>query len=147
VYELDTSAAGARGFGPLALLHAGHPEEAKATLRVAVSPPFAGVGVAAYVLAVVGERDRAMAIVRELEARPREWSVTTGLTYAYLGLGETARALSAMETALRLGERPYIPLADPMYDPLRRNPRFAALVRRLGLDERLFTAPTGPRPR
>ena len=146
-YELDTSSAGARGFGPLAVLHDGHPEEAKATARVAVSPPFGGVGVAAYVLAAAGDRERAVAIVRELETRRGEWSVTTGLTYAYLGLGDTARALSAMETAVRLGERPYIPLADPMYDPVRRSLRFAAIVRRLGLDERLFTSPKGGRPR
>jgi len=145
-YELDTTAAGARGFGPLAMLHDGRPEEARATVRVKVSPPFSGVGVAAYVLAAAGERDSAVAIVRELEARRREWSVTTGLTYAYLGLGDTARALSALETAVRLGERPYIPFADPMYDPVRRQPRFAAVVRRLGLDERLFTSPTGGRP-
>ena len=85
-------------------------------------------------------------MVRDLEGRG-DWSVTTGLTYAYLGLGDTARALSALESALRAGERPYITFADPMYDPVRRSPRFASVVRRIGLDERLFTAPNGGRPR
>jgi Flp pilus assembly protein TadD len=147
-YDLDSSSAGARGFVPLAMLRAGHSEEARAMARVAVLPPFNGVGVSAYVLAASGDRAGAVATVRELEALPRgEWSVATGLTYAYLGLGDTARALAALETAVRAGERPYITFGDPMFDPVRRSPRFAEAVRSLGLDQRLFTSPTGGRPR
>jgi serine/threonine-protein kinase len=145
-YDLDSSASGARGFVPLAMLHDGHPEEARAIARVAVLPPFNGVGVSAYVLAATGDRAAAVATVRELETRP-EWSVATGLTYAYLGLGDTARALSALEAAARAGERPYLTFADPMFDPVRRSERFAAAVRRLGLDQRRFTLPTTGRPR
>jgi serine/threonine-protein kinase len=142
-YDLDSSSSGARGFVPLALLHDGHPEEARAMARVAVLPPFNGVGVAAYVLAATGDRAGAAATVRELEARARgEWSAATGLAYAYLGLGDTARALSELETAARAGERPYLTFADPMFDPVRRSPRFAAVLRGLGLDERLFTSST-----
>ena len=86
-------------------------------------------------------------MIRALEARPHdEFSVATGLTYAYLGLGDTAHALSALETATRAGERPYLPLVDPMFDPVRRSARFAAAVRRLGLDEPRFTSPNGGRP-
>ena len=147
-YDLDSSSAGTRGFVPLAMLRDGHPEEARALVHVAVLPPFAGVGVASYVLAASGDRAGATSMVRELEARPRgEWAVETGLTYAYLGLGDTARALSALETAVRAGERPYLPFVDPMFDPLRRSPRFAAAVRQLGLDDRVFTAPTSGRSR
>ena len=143
-YDLDSSSAGARGFVPLAMLHAGHPEEARVIARVAVSPPYSGVGVAAYVLAATGDRAGAAAVVRELESLPRgEYAVATGLTYAYLGLGDTARALSALETAARAGERPYITLVDPIFDSVRRTARFAAVVRRYGLDERRFTTPAG----
>ena len=142
-YDLDSSSSGARGFVPLAMLHDGHPKEARAMARVAVLPPFNGVGVAAYVLAATGDRAGAAATVRELETRARgEWSVATGLAYAYLGLGDTARALSALETAARAGERPYLTFADPMFDPLRRSRRFAAVVQRLGLDEGVFTSST-----
>ena len=143
-YDLDSSSAGARGFVPLAMLHAGHRVEARAIARVPVLPPFNGVGVAAYVLGATGDRDGATAMVRELEARP-EWSVATGLAYAYLGLGDTARALSALETAAASGERPYLTFVDPMFDPVRRSERFASVVRAVGLDERRFTALSGGR--
>jgi hypothetical protein len=102
------------------------------------------------VLAVSGDRAGATAIVRELEAAaPGTWLVPTALLYAYLGLGDTARALTALEAAARAEEitPAWLPLADPAFDPLRRSPRFAAVVRRFGLDERTLTSPTGGRPR
>jgi serine/threonine-protein kinase len=142
-YDLDSSSAGARGYVPLAMLHAGQPGEARRVVgRVAVVPPYSGVGVAAYVLAAAGDRPAAAAIVRELESRPRgEYAVATGLTYAYLGLGDTARALSALERSVQAGERPYITFVDPMFDSVRRTARFATVVRRFGLDEHRFTTP------
>jgi len=33
-------------------------------------------------------------------------------------------------------------LLEPMYDPVRHSARFAALVRRVGLDPALFMAPS-----
>ena len=40
-----------------------------------------------------------------------------------------------------------MPLAHRRYDVLRASPRFAAIVRKLGLDVALFTSPNGGRPR
>ena len=37
-------------------------------------------------------------------------------------------------------------LSEREVDPLRRSARFAAIARRVGLDERIFTSPTDGRP-
>jgi len=138
-YELDSSLATAHALLALAMLDNGHSKEAHALARTAIPTPFNGI--AAYVLGATGDRAGADAIVRELEARPQgEWYVATALTYAYLGLGDTTRALSALESGSRARERFLIPFVDPMFDSVRRSARFAASLRRLGLDERLFTS-------
>ena len=145
-YELDSSLYVTHTRLALAVLHAGRPAEARVLARVSLPLPFNGS--AAYVLGATGDTAWARATVRELEARPQgEWQVASALTYAYLGLGDTARALTALETATSGGEASLIPLSDPMYDSVRRTARFAAAVRRLGLDERLLASPTGGRPR
>ena len=142
-YELDSSLATVHSRLALAVLYDGRPQEAHALAQAALPIPFNGS--AAYVLGVTGDTARAFATVRELEARPRDaYQVAPALAYCYLGVGDTARALSALEDALRTGA-PIIPLADPMFDPLRGSDRFAAVVRRFGLDERRFTAPRGRR--
>jgi serine/threonine-protein kinase len=144
-YDLDSSLATVRSFAPLAILHDGHPKEAHDMARGEIALPFAGI--AAYVLGATGDRAAAASIVRELEARPRgQFYLPTALVYAYLGLSDTARALSALEVAARVPERPHAPLGDPMFDVIRTSARFAAVVRRFNLDDRLLTSPNGGRP-
>ena len=145
-YELDSSLAVMHSVLAAIVLADGRPQEARALARAELGLPFNGI--AAYVLGVTGDRAAATKTVRELEARPRgEWHVARALSYAYLGLGDTARALTALEASARAGEAPIIPLADPMFDPVRRSARFAAAVRLYGLDERRLTSPNGGRPR
>jgi serine/threonine-protein kinase len=145
-YELDSSLAVMHSILAAVVLADGRPEEARALARAELGLPFNGI--AAYVLGATGDRAAAAAVVRELESRPRgEWHVARALSYAYLGLGDTARALSALEAAARAGQAPIVPLSDPMFDPVRRSGRFAAAVRLYGLDERVLTSPRGGRPR
>jgi len=140
-YDLDSTSAIARTLVPLSLLNDGRPNEARAITRVTFLAPFNGM--AAYVLGATGDSAGASAVVRELERRPRgDWSAATALIYSYLGLGDTSRALAAMEAAARLHERPHISLLDPMFDPVRHSARFAAVIQRVGLDDRPFTTPT-----
>jgi tetratricopeptide (TPR) repeat protein len=140
-FEIDSSLGIVHARMALAVLHDGQPNEARRLARGALALPFSGS--AAYVLGATGDRAGAAATVRDLQARPRsEWQAASALAYAYLGLGDTSRALSALETAARGGEVPIIPLADPLFDPVRQSARFAGVVRRVGLDERVLTSPT-----
>jgi TolB-like protein/DNA-binding winged helix-turn-helix (wHTH) protein/Tfp pilus assembly protein PilF len=53
---------------------------------------------------------------------------------AYAGLGENDNAFTSLERTLQERSGPFNELnADPMFDRLRPDPRFAALVRRMGL--------------
>jgi len=145
-YELDSSLAVMHSVLAAIVLADGRPDEARALARARLELPFNGI--AAYVLGATGDSAGASGIARELESRPHgEWHVARALSYAYLGLGDTARALTALEASARAGESVLIPLADPMFDPVRRSARFAAAVRLYGLDERLLTSARGGRPR
>jgi hypothetical protein len=62
-------------------------------------------------------------------------------------LGDTAQALTALEEIARRGGLGVnTPLGEKHFDPVRASPRFAAIVRTLGLDVALFTSPNGGRP-
>lgn len=76
-------------------------------------------------------------VVRQLEATPeRTWFRNTALAVVFAGLGDTTRTLDALERAERNHEfwASYNRVADPMYDIVRKSARWAALVKRAGVD-------------
>jgi hypothetical protein len=86
---------------------------------------------AAYARA--GDRDRARAILEQLETGRRY--VSPGeLAILYAALGERERAIASLERAYAEHDLQlqYIG-ADPAFDGLRNDPRFADLLRRVGL--------------
>jgi eukaryotic-like serine/threonine-protein kinase len=105
------------------------------------SPPFSAN--LAFLYGQAGMRDSALQMAREMEGRPRTWASEIVIALAYLGIKDTARALDGLEraTALQAIWPSYAPLCDLRFDILRSSPRFAALVRRVRLDERKFTSP------
>ena len=98
-------------------------------------PPWVGMQI--QMLVRVGDTATARAMTRRLEAdTPRKWFAESSLSWAYLALGDTTRALAALERATDLGEHwpAYNRASDPVYDPIRRSARWAALAKRVGLD-------------
>jgi len=100
---------------------------------------------AAALLAEMGDRDRARAVVADRAKR--------GLTFPapslWSALGDTTRMMEELErgTAARLIWPTYFSLNERYFDRVRGSARFAAIVRSVGLDDRLFTAPNAGRLR
>ena len=82
-----------------------------------------------------GEREKAWVILRRLEAR-REYVSPGTLADLYVALGERERALASLERAYAEHDNQLQFLAvNPQFDPLRDDPRFQDLVRRVGLPQ------------
>jgi TolB-like protein/tetratricopeptide (TPR) repeat protein len=86
----------------------------------------------AHTLALAGRRVEAKAILDELHAM----TGSNSLRYAivHLGLGDGSAALDCLEAACERREMGVTALnVHPVYDPLRREPRFEKLLRRIKL--------------
>jgi TolB-like protein/Flp pilus assembly protein TadD len=106
-------------------------------------------GYVGFSLASAGDSQYSRARISQLEAMPpNSPRRNAGLALLYLALGDTARALTAMERAAA-GDGDLLfamPPNDAIYDPVRRSPRFASVLRRFHLDLARLTAPRGGRP-
>ena len=88
-----------------------------------------------YALARAGRRNEALATLDELHrlSKPRGPS-PFHVAVVYVGLEETNRAFDWLQKAVeaRAWELPMLK-ADPLFDPVRSDPRFLSLLDRLGL--------------
>ena len=136
----------------LVLLEGGQSAEARRRAEAILrqSSSVTSVSYMIYVIAKSGDPGRAKTLLDQQRVRLASQG-EAGWTWAWLGLGDTAQALTAAEAGFRQGrDNAYgvaLPLGSRIYDPLRASPRFAAIVRSLGLDVALFTSPNGGRPR
>jgi len=122
-----------------ALIANHHPQEAVPVLEKGVSasdrsPAIVGLLVHAY--AQVGRRADALRLLEELKRRKQTGYVpAAAFVKAYLGLGEYDRAFFWLEEAYKEQSNLLQLLkVHPIFDPIRQDPRFADLVRRVGLD-------------
>jgi serine/threonine-protein kinase len=95
--------------------------------------PFV-IGNAGYAYGLAGKTGEARKLLDELKQRARQRYVSSQfMAQIHLGLGEKDLALQWLEKAFE--ERsiimPWLKL-DPMFDPLRKDPRFVELVRKVG---------------
>jgi len=131
---------------------AGLREEAAAQARVhlGMTKDPSRIGFAGGILARAGAPDEARAILRRLErmpvgtrGRPR------GLMHVKLGLGDIEGAMDALEDTVVDAPQRLVAtgFADTRYDPIRAEPRFAAVLRKLNLPVEHLTLPDGGRSR
>jgi tetratricopeptide (TPR) repeat protein len=99
------------------------------------SPAFVSAWLA-YAYGASGDRARALAELEDLKKISRRGSVTSfNLALVSLGLGDHARAVSYLEQA-HASDSQWLGWlkGDRAFDPLRSEPRFAALMRKLRFD-------------
>ncbi len=83
--------------------------------------------------AVSGRKEEALKVVKDLESRQsRDSSTESNIALIYVGLGDNARAMIWLNKAYQARFNPSI-LFRPVFDPLRSDPRFQDLLRRIGL--------------
>lgn len=95
------------------------------------------LGALAHAHARAGQRAEALKVLGELrrvEAEEPGYVAVFGSIWAYAGLGDNDQALARLEQAVRdrTDRAVYIGM-DPLLDPLRSDPRFQALVHRVGV--------------
>jgi DNA-binding winged helix-turn-helix (wHTH) protein/Tfp pilus assembly protein PilF len=96
----------------------------------------AGLAHLGHALAVSGDRDEAHHILERLHSRSAKAYVSPlDIAMVYLGLGEREAAFTWMERAYEDHSQWLEQLkVDPRYDPLRSDPRFHSLLKRVHLE-------------
>jgi len=132
--------AGAHWYLGFSLIAEERAKEAIPLLEKAVSltdrgPGAIGVLIRAY--AHAGRRDEALKLLQELKKRSQTGYVPSGaFVNAYLGLGDNEQAFVWLERACEEQSNILQFLkVHPFFDPLRGDPRFTDLLRRVGLDQ------------
>ncbi len=120
----------------LALQRTHRDEEALRELGTFYRMPDGGPGASVgWAYAVLGRRAQAVAVLKEQEQRPQKQFVPPyNLAVIHAGLGEVDRAFSLLDDSVTTNDTESMILpVDPRLDALRGDPRFAVLLRRMGL--------------
>jgi TolB-like protein/Flp pilus assembly protein TadD len=110
------------------------PELKKATAME--SPPFA-TAYLGYAYGAAGDRARALATIEELKKKSvHGYAPPFNLAIVYLGLGDLDQAMDLLEQASADDSQWMMYLkVDRIFDPLRTNPRFIALMKKENFDQ------------
>lgn len=90
-----------------------------------------------YAYAVSGDRAKAEQILQDLEDAARQRYVSpVSQVYIYLGLGEKEKVYEWLNRSFEAQDFAYLWLkVDPVFDGLRNEPRFQALLKKMGLNK------------
>ena len=143
---LDSTHARARFWIGMAAEQLGRSEEAIRELKATIQqggPTSAYLAALAHVYATSGQRREALRLLRDLETRSKTRYVSPlDLATIRLGLGDTDSALALLSRAVQAHDGALHFLAvDPRYEPVRRDPRFQCLLRRIGFPDSMTVRP------
>lgn len=95
----------------------------------------AAIGVLGYGLARLGRRAEARAILAELDAaESRSYVTPMSRAWVHIGLGEFDNAFEWLDRAVEERDPHVLHFpCQPAYDPMRQDPRFPALLRKMRL--------------
>jgi len=112
--------------------------EALAAAEKARDIPIVGIGVLGRAYAQLGRRDEALAVIETLEEGFAKGNNGAGISIAniYVLLGEKEKTFEWLEKAFQARETdlPRFRLG-PTFDPIRDDPRYKDLLKRMGLSE------------
>ncbi|HET9358828.1 MAG TPA: FlgO family outer membrane protein [Vicinamibacterales bacterium] len=111
-----------------------YPEAAAESQKILSLSDIAGpeIGILAHVYGRMGRTQEARRMLAEVLSQGE--SAAYYIALAYVGLGERDNAFKWLDRALQKRAGPFNELnAEPMFDALRADPRFPALLRRMGL--------------
>jgi TolB-like protein/tetratricopeptide (TPR) repeat protein/class 3 adenylate cyclase len=93
------------------------------------------IGSIGYVNALMGDKAKAQAVLEELKTLSNQHYIPpVNIALVYNGLGDRDEALSLLERACEERDvRLTLLKVDPRWDSLRGNPRFVAILKRIGL--------------
>ena len=134
--ELDAAFAGAHLDLGLALLQKSMFGEAIGELRQALTLSAGrsiALAVLGYAYALAGDRAAGLQMLDQLHDRARRYDISSlHVAYVHVGLGNVDQAFEWLEKSYqeRAGLLVFLKV-EPIFDPLRSDPRFAELLRRL----------------
>jgi TolB-like protein/Flp pilus assembly protein TadD len=133
--ELDPDFPPAYGILGFAFWREGKPEQASEALRKAVelsNDHPDRIGDLGYVYAASGRTEEARKLLRELKREQAPGHVSIAIAKVHAGLGENDLAFASLEEAIEEGNPSVVWLNFQFgFDPLRSDPRFAEVLRRI----------------
>ena len=98
-------------------------------------------GLLGYAYAVTGQRERALTVLHSIDSTNVASGNAAAIARIYVGLGDQTAALDWLDRAAEAHD-PFFgsePLASPLFDPLRGDPRFEAVIRKVNLNADVLT--------